>query len=97
MHDAIQRDQPFRAEYTQHLREELGQRLFIINTEVGKGVMINWLQSAEPLKAWFILTLPLNLPSAANTPAVGVQPKSNISRGSLPGWPAWPSTALIGS
>src|SRR3954447_22053277 len=70
MHNALERDQLFRTEDGQYLREQLVQRCPMLYPEVTQTVMIDYAQTGQPLKCWLVFATPGYLSRRADSAAV---------------------------
>src|SRR4051794_13546112 len=77
LRDTFELDQTFSTEHSQHLRKQVIQGSFEASAEIRKRVMVDRLERAQPLKSWFVPTLPADLAGAANPAAIGIKPQSD--------------------
>lgn len=61
MHDGLQGHQSLPTQDSEHLREDLVQRIMVGQAEVGQGMMINREEARQPTKAGIVLAASLDL------------------------------------
>ena len=81
MHDSFQAHQTRGAHHPQGVGEQFSQFFIVGDPEIRKAMVIDYLQSCQPLKCRIIRQTPADLPRRAYASAVGINPQTDQEPG----------------